>query len=337
MTVEKKSPAIYNEDGSHSGREPACTNPQSKKNNRELMNLSEVAYFCAHENGRLRVSEETFNRIYRPAVARLIEFFEDVPVTDITPADLTDWQNWLDSRDTRVATRNTYVRTARSLWNHLKSRGVPVCATAGVFTFKKESKGVKSISDANAIRMLAATGLRDTAIIWLAMDSARRRGGLATLRLEDFAIIWDDDIKEYYLIGEVVEKGDKPQILMAYHDAALVVQSWITVREQLLKALRVDDHGYLFVDIRTGNPIAKQTMSGLTTKLAQRAGIPAHEPTNLHAFRHRQAKKLLKDLSLTEVRDILGHSDIKTTANSYAVNGREELASAFFGRTRPKR
>lgn len=337
MTVEKKSPANYNEGGSpHSGREPTCTNPQSKKNNRELMNLSEVAHFCAHENGRLRVSDETYQRIYRACTARLIDFFEDVPVTSLTPADLHDWQEWLDSRDTRVATRNTYVRTARALWNHLKSRGVPVCETSGVFTFKKERKKVKSISSGNAWKMLAASGIRDTAILWLAMDSARRRGGLAGLRLDDFRIIWNQDIQEYYLIGEVVEKGEKPQILMAYHDAAMCVLNWMTIREELLKVLRVPDHRYLFVSTRTGQPLQKERFSGLASTIAQKAGIPAHEPSSLHSFRHRRAKELLRNLSLTEVRDILGHSDIKTTADAYAINDQEELISAFFKRGKLK-
>lgn len=304
-----------------------------KQVNSTNMNISEIASFCAHDTrGRLRVSEETYRRVYRPAAARLIEFFEDVPVTDLSPADLADWQEWLDSRDTAVATRNTYVRTARALFNHLRKRGVPVCDTAGIFKFKKERRGVKSVSSANAWRMLAATGIRDTAILWLAMDSARRRGGLAGLRLDDFRIIWNADVEEYYVVGEVVEKGDKPQVLLAYHGAAMALSAWLIIREELLHTLRVDDHGFVFVDIRTGRPLSKQTMSGLTTKIAQRANIPAHEKVNLHSFRHRAAKEMLKDLTIAEVRDILGHSDIKTTINSYAVNGRDELIEAFFGR-----
>ena len=320
---------LYNGDGCHPDNTPDVPI--------KTMNLSDVAYFCAHDGrGRLRVSDETYQRVYRPCVARLIEFFEDVPVTSLTPADLQDWQEWLDSRDTRVATRNTYVRTARSLFNHLSKRGVPVADVSGVFRFRKETKGVKSISSANAWKMLAATGIRDAAILWLAMDSARRRGGLADLRLDNVAVIWNADIEEFYVVGEVTEKGDKPQVLMAYHGAAMALNAWLLIREELLHALRVPDHGYVFVDTRTGAPLSKQTMSGLTSKIAQRAGIPAHEPTNLHSFRHRRAKELLKDLSITEVRDILGHENIKTTADQYAVNGQKELVDAFFNRTRRK-
>jgi site-specific recombinase XerD len=302
-----------------------------------IMNISEVAAFCAHDSrGRLRVSGETYQRIYRPCTARLIEFFEDVPVTDLTADDLKDWQEWLDSRDTAVATRNTYVRTARALWNHLRSRGVPVCDASTIFKFRKEQKGVKSVSSANAWRMLAATGIRDTSLLWLAMDSARRRGGLADLQLDNFRIIYNEELEEFYVVGRVVEKGEKEQILLAYHGAAMALSAWLIVREELLRALRVPDHGYVFVDTKTGQPLSKQTMSAITSKIAQRAGIPAHEPTNLHSFRHRRAKEMLKDLSITEVRDILGHSSIKTTADCYAVNGAEELISAFFNRAKRK-
>lgn len=302
------------------------------------MNLSEIAAFCSHDShGRLRVSFETYQRIYRPCVARLIDFFEDIPVTDISPADLKDWQDWLGSRGTAVATRNTYARTARALWNHLKSRGVAVCDVAGVFSFENVPKGVKSVSSGNAWRMLAATGIRDTAILWLAMDSARRRGGLADLTLDNCQVIWNDDLNEFYVVGEVMEKGNKPQILLAYHGAALALSAWLVIREELLRVLKVPDHRFVFVDTRTGAPLSKQTMSSLTTKIAQKANIPANEPTNLHSFRHAAAKRLLKDLSLAEVRDILGHSSVNTTADIYAVNGKEELMEAFFERTRRKR
>lgn len=304
----------------------------------ETMNISEIAAFCAHDSrGRLRVSRETYQRVYRTAAARLIEFFEDIPVTVITPADLCDWQEWLGSRGTAVATRNTYARTVRAMWNHLRSRGVPVCDVSGVFKFENEVRGVKSVSSANAWRMLAATGIRDAAIMWLAMDSARRRGGLAGLTLDNCRVIWNDDIQEFYVVGEVLEKGDKPQILLAYHGAAMALSSWLLIREELLRVLKVPDHRFVFVDVRTGAPMSKQTMSGLTIKLAQKAGIPHEEPTNLHSFRHRRAKELLKDLSLAEVRDILGHSSVNTTADIYAVNGKEELIEAFFDRTRRRR
>jgi site-specific recombinase XerD len=326
MPVENQPRRVYNVDACQASHEV----PKSDR----AMLLSEIAFFCGHVNGRLRVSEATYSQSYKSCAARLLEFFEDVPATEISPADLHDWQAWLDSRDIAVATRNSYVRCARSMWNQMRKRGVAVCDTAGVFRFRKEVKGVKSVSTANAWRMLAATGIRDCAILWLAMDSARRRGGLAGLRLDDFRVIWNDDIKEFYVVGQVTEKGDKPQILLAYHGAALALQAWLICREELLRVLRVADHGYAFIDIRSGAPLSAQTMSALTTKIAQRAGIPHNEPHNLHSFRHRRAKEMLKSLSLAEVRDILGHTDIKTTANVYAVNGPEELIEAFFSRGR---
>lgn len=331
MPVANEQPALYNKG------DPGLPN-QNHPVQSNTMNLSEIATFVSHDShGRLRVSEETFQRVYRPAAARLIDFFEDIPVTQITAADLLDWQDWLDSRDTAVTTRNTYVRTARAMFNHLKSRGVAVCDVAGVFTFEEVTKGVKSVSSGNAWRMLAATGIRDTAILWLAMDSARRRGGLAGLTLDNCQVIWNDDLNEYYVVGEVMEKGNKPQILLAYHGAALALNAWLIIREELLRVLKVPDHRFVFVDTRTGGPLSKQTMSSLTTKIAQKANIPANEPTNLHSFRHAAAKRLLKDLSLAEVRDILGHSSVNTTADIYAVNGKEELMEAFFERTRRKR
>jgi len=301
------------------------------------MKISEVANFCAHdEYGRLRVSRETL-RVYRTTVNRLLEFFGDVPVASISSADMVAFQTWMDGKNIAAATRNSYIRNVRAFWNRMRMLGEDVCETKNIFRFKKEPKRVKSITEKNTWRMMAATGIRDTAILWLAMDSARRRGGLACLRLNDFRIMWNEEHEEYYIIGQVVEKGEKPQLLMAYHGAALALKAWLIVREELLRILGVEDHGYVFVNIKNGQPLGLISFSALTKKIAQRANIPADQATNLHSFRHRAAKELLKNLSLTEVRDILGHEDITTTANQYAVNSEDELMEAFFTRARRKK
>ncbi len=106
--------------------------------NKSPMKLSDVAYYVAHDGrGRLLVAESTYQRSYRPCMARFIEFFEDTAVTDLTREDLQDWLDWLDTRDISVVTRNSYARAARAIFNHLRGRDVPVCDPSGIFRMRR--------------------------------------------------------------------------------------------------------------------------------------------------------------------------------------------------------
>ena len=166
------------------------------------MLLSNVASFCStNPAGRPRVSPHT-TAVYKTVCGHLVEFFGDVKVKELTRADLEDWQAWLESRsESNVVTDNTYKRTARALWRQMAKRNVTVCDVSGLFKFRKELKGVKSISVKNAHRMLAFSGIRETAIILLANESACRRGGLATMRLSKTKIWWDEKMGEYCLMA----------------------------------------------------------------------------------------------------------------------------------------
>lgn len=300
------------------------------------MLLSEIAAFCAtHPNGRRRVKPATV-RIYETAVHRLIDFFGDTEAEDLTRADLADWQSYLESRaETNVTSDNTYKRTIRAIWHYLKKRGLAVCDVTGLFTFKKEIKGVKSISVKNARTMLAYSGIRETAIILMANESACRRGGLATMRKSKLRIWEDEKTGEFCLAAQVIEKGDKPRWVFGYHLSALAMLVWLRIRDDYIESLGIPDHGYVFINLRDGSPLSPQAMSANNSRIKQKANIPADQPCNLHAHRHFRAKELLKTLSLDEVSDILGHEDISTTA-VYTERGEEELADAFF-RARPKR
>lgn len=297
------------------------------------MKISELPEFCSYdEMGQRRVSVETQRRVYAAAAARLVEFLSDKRITELSPADLLTWQDWLDGRGTTVETRNTYVRTARAMLNYARARGFVMVDTSGIFRMKRTRHKSKSISEPNAWRLLAATGIRDTAFLMLLWDSGRRRGGLARLQMDDIKIIWDAEEEEYRLVGHTIEKGDKEQLILAGHEATMALQVWLSIRAGLLQALAVPDHGFVFVNCRTGQPISLQTLSAMPGKLAMAANIPADEHTSLHSFRHRAAKDMLKTLSLPEVRDILGHTSAKTTADIYAASAEDELIKRYFDR-----
>jgi len=298
------------------------------------MHLSTIAHACAHNaHGRLRVSPATAET-YTVAAARLLEYFGDIDITTITPAELLAFQDWLESRGTAVATENKYKRTVRAMWNLLRRRGINVCTTTlpdgdTLWRFRREPRRVKSVSEKNAHRLLAFSGIRDTLLLLMARDSARRRGGLARLRIDDCKIIHLED-GELGLVGHTIEKGDKPQLLLCGHHTALLYQVWLRIRADYLESIEVEDPGTVFINLETGAALAPYQMTRTLMRLRQRARIPKGEPSSLHSFRHARAKQLLNGLPLPVVRDLLGHADSATTADIYAVNGEEELIEAFF-------
>lgn len=299
------------------------------------MLLSDVPDFCYHnEHSRPRVSVATL-ATYHNTVKRLIDLFGDVDVESLEEADLLDFEEWLANRDISHVTQNTYKRTARAILNYLRKSGIQVVDPTGLFTMSKEPRGAKAISKRNAIRMLAYSGIRETALLMLVDDSARRRGGMANLKISDLNFFEDEDGSPC-VIGHTIEKGDKPQILLAGKEAVLALQVWLHIRGLYLAQLKIKDHGYVFINLHDGSPLTPNNMTSAVSRLRQKAGIPAHQPAGLHSRRHRRAKELLKVLSLPEVRDLLGHAEAATTADIYAVNGEEELAAAFFERVKKK-
>ena len=80
---------------------------------------------------------------------------------------------------------------------------------------------------------------------------------------------------------EVIEKNNKPQILLAYHGAAMALNAWLVIREELLRVLKIEDHRYIFVDTRTGAPLATAA-----------AGFGAHIDSLLTQFLTTAEQKL---------------------------------------------
>jgi site-specific recombinase XerD len=302
------------------------------------MKISRIAQYCAYdENGQMRVSKATFKSTYKAAASQLIQFLGDMKIEDVTPSQLIAWQEWLDSRDITKTTRNSYVRAARAMFNHMIKTGMNVCDPHGILFMRKTRPGIKSINEDDAWRMVAFSGIREAAMIWLAMDSARRRGGLADLQIDKMRILFDDKTKQYRMIGYVEEKGEKEQLFMAGHHACLALLAWLEARKQLLKILDVEDHGYVFVSLQDGQPLSTDYYSWLAAKVRRSAQIPADRHASLHAFRHRQAKELLKrGVSIPEVRDILGHESAELTLDMYARFSENELIDAYFNRDNGK-
>ena len=301
------------------------------------VNLSSIASFVAHDDrGRLRVSKSTYKSTYQAAAGQLINYFGNLSVSDITEDDLYDWMCHLDDRvdnkEIAIPTRNSYIRGVKSMWSHMHKRGVKVCIAREVLKFRKELKTVKSVKHSDAYLALAFANPRDESLIRLALESGRRRGGLCNLHLDDFTIVFDEEILEYRVIGKTIEKGNKEQILFAKHHAAIALMNWLEIRGKIMRHMRVPEHGRVFINLKTGQPLAVDSLSQIMKELKRKAHLPQNAIMRLHGLRHTAAQDMLKYMSLPDVSAILGHEETSTTADIYCIKDPEQLADAFFKR-----
>lgn len=156
------------------------------------------------------------------------------------------------------------------------------------------------------------TGLRDYAVLVLLRRYGARGIEVTRLRLADLR----------WRAGEIVlrGKGGRADVLPLMHDAGEAVAAYLLARRDPPPGTRE-----VFLTVRApSRPLHPgATVHGIVARACERAGVP---PAGPRAFRHALGCGLLAaGASLADVRDVLRHSDVVTTAG-YARPGPDALA-----------
>ena len=86
------------------------------------------------------------------------------------------------------------------------------------------------------------------------------------------------------------------------------------------------ESGYIFCT-KDGNPIHPRSVRDMLDRILKRADIPSKSP---HAFRHTFASKLFeKGVDVKIVAELLGHTSVATTYNTYITLIKKQKASAM--------
>ena len=141
--------------------------------------------------------------------------------------------------------------------------------------------------------------LRDWAVVELLYSGALRVQECASANLADL------DLSSLHL--RVTGKGNKERVVPFGRPAAIALQEWLTVREELA---RETPNSALFLGVRGGR-LDPRIIRGNLHRLAARAGVKDIAP---HALRHSSATHLLEEgADLRFVQEYLGHSSLATT------------------------
>lgn len=283
--------------------------------------IEALAAACIADGRSARTVED-----YRAKLGALLAFLDDGDVTAVTVYDLRRFVADLRSQTVRyanhphkhvtpgglsAATVAGYVRAIRRLFVFLVNEGVITGNPARGLAMPKLPKGraPKAISVPDFLLLLAAAegddleAVRDRAILKFLAETGCRVGGLIGLRLDDL------DLASF--TAYVIEKGDKRRAVYFTEFTGDALAAWLAVRP--------GGCDRVFVTLRpTGHSLAREAVNRLLTRLKEEAGVTG--PCNPHSFRHAFARThLLSGGDLATLSQLMGHSDIATTANSYAV------------------
>lgn len=175
----------------------------------------------------------------------------------------------------------------------------------------------KAIDPQDVAALMSATGddvagIRDRAILAFLWDTGCRAQTIMRL---DMAHL---ELKRRRAIVE--EKGRPPRSLPFAQTTAELLMEWLEVRPAVAKTVFCSLAPHVY-----GKPMTSTGLHGMLKRLKEKAGVAG--PVNPHSFRHGHARDVLTNGgNLVIVSRQLGHSDVKVTADYYAVFSEDELA-----------
>lgn len=167
---------------------------------------------------------------------------------------------------------------------------------------RRKQKKIPDVFNDAEIRalLMACDNRRDRAILLILLDTGLRRDELLGLNVEDV------DFAEGFLLIRGGKGGKDRYVPVGNTTIA-------ALREILLEH---PGNGTLFRN-RFGDPLEKGGLRSMLNRLKERAGLTCR--VHPHKFRHTFARNYLRrGGDLESLRDILGHEDIRITAEIYS-------------------
>lgn len=153
-------------------------------------------------------------------------------------------------------------------------------------------------------------GIRNRALMAFMADTGVRLGGVVNLRVEAL----ETTLRRAW----VVEKGTKQRVVVFTFYTAKLLERWL--------AIRPTESNSVFTAMDSLEGLTESGIQQIFRRLKKRLEIKG--PTNPHSFRHSFAKGYLANGGeLATLARLMGHNDIQTTMDHYAVFSQDELAN----------
>lgn len=240
-------------------------------------------------------------RWYRSLLARFAESYSG-PVNEVTTHQLREYLVNLRKLDYSKDTISAHTRALHRFFawaSNEYTMSNPMCPIKYPRAPQPQPRAA-SMEDIQAMFQVAEN-TRDRAILAFLLDTGCRAGGLCKLRPIDL------DIREKRAL--VTEKGDKTRAVIFTEFTAQYLWDWITERYSVET---------LFYNLETLQPLTPSGLYQLLRRLARRAKVQGR--FNPHSLRHTFAREyIIAGGDLATLSRLLGHRDVSTTVNHYAI------------------
>lgn len=254
---------------------------------------------------------------------------ESREIDKVSLKDLIAWYKALEARTLdepptlSVDTFHGYVRVVRRFYKWLYDQKLVINEDWRKLKLPKIPEQVrKGIDDHNVLQLMDTAQTqspRDYAIFTFMESTAARRGGVASLKLDDLNI---NAPEPHCRRVTVHEKGRKARTAFLSSDALDAMRAWLKVRRSKTN--------YVFVDERPGRD--RGLKPGAISQVVRRykESLKLAGRCSPHQWRHRRARCLLIDgMPLNLVSQVLGHSTVVVTAKFYGNLLVDELQNAY--------
>lgn len=285
-----------------------------------------LTMFLEHYLPELKNASENTLTTYSDTFCYFLTYCQDVEamkiermsVSDLTAELVERYLHWMEtSQGNSLATRNNRLATIHSFVRYLQPREPKLLLNfqkiLAIPTKKAPQKTVQPLSKESVGVLLrqpdtsTLKGRRDATVLCVLYDTAARVSEICNLRIEDVRFESPPHIR-------IMGKG------MKVRTVPILPATAINLKNYLIETHRLKPECYhlpLFVN-RDGEPFTRSGIRYILNKYVKMAheidpSIP--ESLNPHRIRHTKAMHLYEAVDdLIDVRDFLGHADIKTTS-----------------------
>ncbi len=272
-----------------------------------MMNYIEL--FKAYLYNEKKSSNNTVES-YNRDISQFSSYCTSHKNTDLAQVDnkfLLTYFSFLTNQGKSEATKSRITASLRCFYRFLVSRGFCEANPLDGVKVKKAERKLPDILDANEIVLLLAQpdgidykSIRDKAMLELLYATGIKVSELIDLSVNDVNL----------QIGIIHLHNDKKERIIPLYPAAVksIADYLVNVRPAIVLENNEDK---LFTNM-SGQPMSRQGFWKIVKHYAQTAGIT--KDITPHTLRHSFAAHLLENgAKLTDIKDMLGHSDLSST------------------------
>ncbi len=260
--------------------------------------------------GAVRGLSERTQRVYREDLERYEEFLEGRDPDQADASDIRSFAAGLIAEGKAGSSVNRALSTLRGYYRYrVRFGGVKLDPGREVENLPSERALPRFMFEEDTAEFLSGVDgvrfadLRDRAILETLYSTGCRVSEAVGLRLDRF-----DSMR---CSARVLGKGGKERLVFFGSKAREAVANYLPARAAILRKAGLEDHGFLFVNVR-GSHISTHGVQNLLEKRRLSAGMRTR--VTPHSFRHSFATHLVAaGADIRVVQEMLGHANVSTT------------------------